>query len=87
MHLVARLSAGDYRLLDTQFTTKHLKQFGAIDMDRRRYHRLLEDAIARHADFNALPRQATGDKEPCGRLRRRSGTRRVRRVRKGWPRS
>jgi leucyl/phenylalanyl-tRNA--protein transferase len=60
VHLVARLMAGDFRLLDTQFTTAHLKQFGAIDVDRRQYHRLLEAAIARRADFNALPRQASG---------------------------
>jgi leucyl/phenylalanyl-tRNA--protein transferase len=60
VHLVARLRAGDFRLLDTQFTTAHLKQFGAIDVDRRQYHRLLEAAITRRADFNALPRNATG---------------------------
>jgi leucyl/phenylalanyl-tRNA--protein transferase len=60
VHLVARLKAGDFRLLDTQFTTTHLKQFGAIDVDRRHYHRLLEAAIARQADFKALPMQATG---------------------------
>jgi leucyl/phenylalanyl-tRNA--protein transferase len=61
VHLVARLRAGEYQLLDTQFTTAHLKQFGAIDVDRRQYHRLLEDAIALPADFNALPRWAKGD--------------------------
>jgi len=60
VHLVARLKAGDFRLLDTQFTTAHLKQFGAIDVDRRQYHRLLEAAIARRADFGALRRDATG---------------------------
>jgi leucyl/phenylalanyl-tRNA--protein transferase len=60
VHLVARLKAGNFRLLDTQFTTAHLKQFGAIDVDRRQYHRLLEAAIARQADFNALPRQTGG---------------------------
>lgn len=60
VHLVARLKAGNFRLLDTQFTTAHLKQFGAIDVDRRQYHRLLEAAIARQADFNALPRPAVG---------------------------
>ena len=53
VHLVARLSAGGFRLLDTQFTTEHLKQFGAVDVDRRNYHRLLEDAIGRRADFTA----------------------------------
>ena len=60
VHLVARLKAGNFRLLDTQFTTAHLKQFGAIDVDRRQYHRLLEAAIARQADFNALPRRTAG---------------------------
>ena len=60
VHLVARLSAGGFRLLDTQFTTAHLKQFGAIDVDRRQYHRLLEEAIARRADFDALPRRGDG---------------------------
>jgi leucyl/phenylalanyl-tRNA---protein transferase len=60
VHLVARLKAGNFRLLDTQFTTAHLKQFGAIDVDRRQYHRLLEGAIARQADFNALPLQGAG---------------------------
>src|SRR5712671_7663857 len=60
VHLVARLRAGNFRLLDTQFTTAHLKQFGAIDVDRRQYHRLLEDAIAHPADFDSLPRPAKG---------------------------
>jgi leucyl/phenylalanyl-tRNA--protein transferase len=49
VHLVARLRAGGFRLLDTQFTTRHLKQFGAIDVDRRLYHRMLEEAIAGEA--------------------------------------
>jgi len=60
VHLVARLRAGGFRLLDTQFTTAHLKQFGAIDVDRRQYHRLLEAAIPREADFTALAVEATG---------------------------
>ena len=60
VHLVARLKAGGFRLLDTQFTTAHLKQFGAIDVDRRQYHRLLEAAIGRQADFNALRLRTAG---------------------------
>ncbi len=55
VHLVARLRAGGYRLLDTQYVTEHLKIFGAVDVPKRRYHRLLEDAIAGEADFAALP--------------------------------
>jgi leucyl/phenylalanyl-tRNA--protein transferase len=60
VHLVARLAAGGFTLLDTQFTTAHLKQFGAIDIDRRRYHRLLAKAIAGEADFFRLPRTIAG---------------------------
>jgi leucyl/phenylalanyl-tRNA--protein transferase len=61
VHLVARLRAGGFRLLDTQFTTRHLKQFGALDIDRRHYHRLLEQAIADEADFYRLAGGATLD--------------------------
>jgi leucyl/phenylalanyl-tRNA---protein transferase len=32
VHLVARLRAGGYRLLDTQFVTQHLQQFGAVEI-------------------------------------------------------
>src|SRR4029434_4375107 len=55
VHLVARLKAGGYRLLDTQFVTDHLKTFGAVAVSRRRYHKLLEAALAVQADFAALP--------------------------------
>lgn len=55
VHLVARLRAGGYRLLDTQFVTDHLKLFGAADVSRRQYHRLLEAALADNANFAALP--------------------------------
>ncbi len=51
VHLVARLKAGGFRLLDAQFTTNHLKQFGAVEIDRQRYHRLLERALSAEADF------------------------------------
>jgi len=63
VHLVARLKAGGYRLLDTQFVTGHLKTFGAVEVPKRRYHRLLEDAVVGRADFFALPadRPVTGE--------------------------
>jgi len=54
VHLIARLLAGGYRLLDTQYVTDHLKTFGAIEVHKRRYHRLLEDALIGEADFAAL---------------------------------
>lgn len=53
--LVARLRAGGYRLLDTQFVTEHLARLGAIEIPRAEYHRLLEVAINRPADFWTLP--------------------------------
>jgi leucyl/phenylalanyl-tRNA--protein transferase len=56
VHLVARLKAGGYRLLDTQFLTDHLKTFGAIEVPRGRYHRMLEAALTGDADYFALPR-------------------------------
>ena len=49
--LVARLRAGGYRLLDTQFLTPHLAQFGGIEISRARYHRLLADALRQRAEF------------------------------------
>jgi leucyl/phenylalanyl-tRNA--protein transferase len=55
VHLIARLRAGGYRLCDTQYVTEHLKTFGAVDVPKKRYHRLLEEALAGEADFAALP--------------------------------
>jgi leucyl/phenylalanyl-tRNA---protein transferase len=57
VHLVARLQAGGYRLLDTQYVTDHLKTFGAVEVAKRRYHRMLEEAIEGDADFGALATQ------------------------------
>jgi leucyl/phenylalanyl-tRNA---protein transferase len=54
VHLVARLRAGGYTLLDTQFVTDHLKSFGAIEVPRRQYHKLLESALLGEGDFMAL---------------------------------
>jgi leucyl/phenylalanyl-tRNA--protein transferase len=55
VHLVARLKAGRFRLLDTQFVTEHLMTFGAVEVSRRNYHKLLADALIGEADFAALP--------------------------------
>jgi leucyl/phenylalanyl-tRNA---protein transferase len=54
VHLVARLKAGGFRLLDTQFVTDHLRTFGAIEVPRRQYHKLLEAALAGEGDFATL---------------------------------
>jgi leucyl/phenylalanyl-tRNA--protein transferase len=55
VHLVARLRAGGYRLLDTQYVTDHLRTFGAVEVPKRRYHRLLEEALTGEADFGTMP--------------------------------
>lgn len=59
VHLCARLVYGGFRLLDTQFVTDHLRQFGTIEIDRREFHRRLEDALSVKADFSRLPTDAT----------------------------
>ncbi len=53
VHLVARLRRGGYILLDAQFMTAHLARFGAVEVPRRKYRRLLADALARTAHFPA----------------------------------
>jgi leucyl/phenylalanyl-tRNA--protein transferase len=55
VHLVARLRAGGYSLLDTQFVTDHLKTLGGMEISRRQYHKQLEAALIGEADFQALP--------------------------------
>lgn len=55
VHLVARLKAGGFTLLDTQFVTDHLRQFGAVEVQRRIYRRMLEDALSRDAAFDCWP--------------------------------
>ena len=61
VHLVARLRAGGYRLLDTQYVTEHLRTFGTVEVPKRRYHRLLEEALAGEADFNTLADVISGE--------------------------
>ncbi len=53
VHLVARLRLGGYRLLDAQFITDHLAQFGAVEIPARDYLLLLEDALKYQAAFPA----------------------------------
>ena len=51
VHLVARLKLGGFRLLDTQFITQHLAQFGTIEIARTDYRRLLAEALAAPGQF------------------------------------
>ncbi len=54
VHLVARLKLGKFRLLDTQYVTDHLRTFGAVEISRRQYTRLLEAALVGEADISAF---------------------------------
>jgi leucyl/phenylalanyl-tRNA--protein transferase len=60
VHLVARLKAGGYKLLDTQFLTDHLKLFGATEIPRARYHRVLGAALKDEADPRAFAGALSG---------------------------
>ena len=60
VHLVARLKAGHYRLLDTQFVTDHLRTFGAVEVSRPVYHKLLDAALVGEGDFGALRSRSPG---------------------------
>ena len=61
VYLIARLKAGGFRLLDSQFVTDHLAKFGAERIPREDYHRQLAAAIASPADFEALAEDAPAD--------------------------
>jgi leucyl/phenylalanyl-tRNA--protein transferase len=54
VHLVARLIAGGFALLDTQFLTEHLSRFGAEEIPRREYQKRLARALRLDASFQGL---------------------------------
>ncbi|GGF20452.1 leucyl/phenylalanyl-tRNA--protein transferase [Youhaiella tibetensis] len=56
-HLVERLTAGGFRLLDTQFLTAHLKSLGGIEIPREIYELRLADALSHAGDFYAWDRR------------------------------
>ena len=49
--LVERLRAGGFLLLDTQWTTPHLEQFGTVEIPRPEYLKLLNAALQRDCAF------------------------------------
>jgi len=51
VHLVARLKLSGFTLLDTQFVTNHLNQFGAVEIHRSGYQHLLSAAVEKSATF------------------------------------
>lgn len=61
VHLVARLQAGKFILLDTQFTTDHLRQFGTIELERDDFQIELEKALRVTGDFDVLGSTVSGE--------------------------
>lgn len=60
VHLIARLKAGGFALLDVQFLTGHLTGLGAVEIERADYRRRLSEAVGRNADFHQLPAGVSG---------------------------
>ena len=60
VHLVGRLIAGGFQLLDTQFVTDHLAGFGAIEIPRDVYQMRLQAALDKSADFYSTPADVDG---------------------------
>jgi len=56
-HLVCRLRAGGFQLLDVQFLTDHLRQFGAVEISSEEYKRRLVKALGTRASFSAAIRK------------------------------
>ncbi len=60
VHLVARLRLGGWLLLDAQFRTEHLDQFGLIETLQRDYLKRLASALCATPDRSALVRPLSG---------------------------
>ena len=54
VHLIARMKRGGWRLLDAQFLTAHLSQFGAVEMPQAAYLRLLKAVRTLRPDVDAF---------------------------------
>ncbi|TSA32775.1 MAG: leucyl/phenylalanyl-tRNA--protein transferase [Verrucomicrobiaceae bacterium] len=54
-HLIAMLQVGGFRLLDTQWVTPHLAGFGAVEIPRAVYLRMLTQAVAEPASLPDKP--------------------------------
>lgn len=55
-HLVERLNAGGFVLLDTQFVTDHLESLGGVEIPRALYEEHLADALLLNGDWSAWDR-------------------------------
>ncbi|MFA5949027.1 MAG: leucyl/phenylalanyl-tRNA--protein transferase [Hyphomicrobium sp.] len=62
VYLAARLLAGGFSLLDTQFVTEHLRQFGTTEVERDEFHRRLDAALRLQGDFLRLEMDVAPEK-------------------------
>ena len=60
VHLVARLRRGGWTLLDAQFLTEHLTQFGAVETPQADYLKRLEAALRVRPDTASLALPLSG---------------------------
>ena len=49
--LVEHLTARGFQLLDVQYWTPHLSQFGVVEVDRNEYYRRLREALKLTCQF------------------------------------
>ena len=59
VHLVARMKRGGFKLLDTQFLTEHLSQFGAVEIPREAYKKQLQTALSCEGIWDCWPSEGT----------------------------
>ena len=60
VHLVARLNAGGFKLLDAQFVNPHLERLGAVKVPKTEYHKMMEPLLGEDADIFGF----SGDRDP-----------------------
>lgn len=72
VHLVERLRAGGFALLDVQFVNDHLAQFGAIGIPRDEYLHRLARAVQQEAEWESIP-PVSGARTSRHRSNRRTG--------------
>ncbi|NQX80283.1 MAG: leucyl/phenylalanyl-tRNA--protein transferase [Hyphomicrobiaceae bacterium] len=58
VYLCARLIYGNFIMLDTQFITDHLRQFGAVEIDRMKFQEKLNQALKVQGNFSRLPQNS-----------------------------
>ena len=57
IHLIERLKAGGFKILDTQFINEHLKQFGAIEVSNKEFKSIIEKNIIKKLIFTFIQKR------------------------------